>query len=380
MCVKCLPCLESRKLEDVKENCVNGSCGVCGFDKMWKHGIRARIFKYNYDSITLLFVGTINKSSKLATEMWFEMVEWRDYEYKVKQTLATHARQVVRQAAEACPPDQEDLDYEPHDCSTVQNLVLATKHGTMDDFLDHFETKIGINIQHRNLVSTEHCSKLQYARNSWPLTIARDIDFAKNGSIENFDKIQSEHWITNQYTLFMSIVSFLLVDKWNKEEGILEIDAEVTVNGERYTGEERRERAIYPTSYWAKVIQRNENHIYMVVNAEGKQQRVHRYQLCHHLRHIVCSGHVSDDKHHDHFAMQHFTEKEFEFLEAYILEFFPNDPTKGCIQRLHQHSDNASQHFKSTGAIEYFTLLIMKRGGPTECMYVHSFGAHGHGK
>ncbi len=67
----------------------------------------------------------------------------------------------------------------------------------------------------------------------------------------------------------MSIISFLLVDEWNKEEGILEIDAEVTVNGERYTGEERRERAIDPTSYWAKVIQRNENHIYMVVNAEG---------------------------------------------------------------------------------------------------------------
>jgi hypothetical protein len=163
MCVKCLPCLESRKLEDAKENCVNGSCGVCGFDKMWKHGVRARIFKYNYDSITSSFVGTINKSSKLAKEMRFETVEWRDYEYKVKPTLATHARQVVQQAAEACPPDQEDLDYEPHDCSTARNLVLVTKRGTMVDFLDHFETKIGIHIQHCNLVSTEHRSKLQYA-------------------------------------------------------------------------------------------------------------------------------------------------------------------------------------------------------------------------
>jgi hypothetical protein len=109
----------------------------------------------------------------------------------------------------------------------------------------------------------------------------------------------------------MSIVSFHLVDKWNKEEGILEIDAEVTVNGEQYTGEKGRERAIDPTLYWAKVIQRNENHIYMVVNAEGKQRRVIRYKLCHRLRHIVCCGHVSDDKRHDCFAMQHFTEKEF---------------------------------------------------------------------
>ncbi len=217
-------------------------------------------------------------------------------------------------------------------------------------------------------------SKLQYAQNSWPLTIAQDIDFSKNGSIENFDKIQSEHWITNQYTLFMSIISFLLVDEWNKVEGILEIDAEVTVNGERYTGEERCERAIDPTSYWAKVIQCNESHIYMVVNAEGEQRRVHRYQLRYRSRHIVWCGHVSDDKRHDCFAMQHFTEKEFEFLEACMLEFFPNDLTNGCIQRLHQHLDNASQLFKSTGAIEYFTLQIMKQGGPTECMYVYSFG------
>ncbi len=74
--------------------------------------------------------------------MWFETVEWCDYEYKVKPTLATHTRQVVRQAAKACPPDQEDLDYEPHDCSTAWNPVLVTKCGTLVDFLDHFETKI----------------------------------------------------------------------------------------------------------------------------------------------------------------------------------------------------------------------------------------------
>ncbi len=34
MCVKCLPCLASKKLEDAKEICINGTCAVCGFDKM----------------------------------------------------------------------------------------------------------------------------------------------------------------------------------------------------------------------------------------------------------------------------------------------------------------------------------------------------------
>ena len=61
-------------------------------------------------------------------------------------------------------------------------------------------------------------------------------------------------------------------------------------------------------------------------------------------------------------------------------ENFPNDVPKGHIVRLHQHSDNASTHFKNTGAIHYFTTLINERGGPTETAFVYSFGAPGHGK
>ena len=61
-------------------------------------------------------------------------------------------------------------------------------------------------------------------------------------------------------------------------------------------------------------------------------------------------------------------------------ENFKNDIPEGKITHLHQHSDNAGQHFKSTGSIEYFTSLIRDRGGTTECMYVYSFGAPGHGK
>ena len=63
-----------------------------------------------------------------------------------------------------------------------------------------------------------------------------------------------------------------------------------------------------------------------------------------------------------------------------MAEKFPNELIDGHIKMLHQHSDNAASHFKNTGALEYFTSLAMKRGGPSECMYVYSFGAPGHGK
>jgi hypothetical protein len=107
------------------------------------------------------------------------------------------------------------LDYNPTENASAQNLVLETKRGTLVDYLDHFERKMAVHIEHRNLVSSEHQSKLHYAWNSCPLLLARDIDFADNGSIENFDKVQSENWISKQYTLFMSITSFLKVDEWN---------------------------------------------------------------------------------------------------------------------------------------------------------------------
>ena len=77
--------------------------------------------------------------------------------------------------------------------------------------------------------------------------------------------------------------------------------------------------------------------------------------------------------------MQKFTNTEIEALEKYMNEKFPDDIPKGKISRLHQHSDNAT-HFKSTGAINYFTTLINERGGPTLTAFVYSFGAPGHGK
>ncbi len=254
MCVSCLPCLTSGKLEGAKFKCINGNCEICGFDKLWKHGVRARIFKREFDATKGEWIDKLNPNSKLATDTWLERVEWRDYEYKTKPTLATHAKEIARQASLYQPPDVDDLDYNPTENASAQNLVLETKRGTLVDYLDHFERKMAVHIDHRNLISSEHQSKLQYTQNSRPLLLARDIDFAENGSIENFDKVQSEHLILKQYTLFMSITSFFQVVGWNDKENKLDVGAEVTVNGEHYVGELKEKTLINLDSHWAKVI------------------------------------------------------------------------------------------------------------------------------
>jgi hypothetical protein len=45
------------------------------------------------------WIDKLNPNSKLATDTWLERVEWRDYEYKTKPTLATHTQEIAHQAS-----------------------------------------------------------------------------------------------------------------------------------------------------------------------------------------------------------------------------------------------------------------------------------------
>ena len=114
------------------------------------------------------------------------------------------------------------------------------------------------------------------------------------------------------------------------------------------------------SSYWARVSSSlgGDNDLYEVEDGLGEKHVVPHSSLRHHDWHTICCGHISDDKLHDRFAMQQFTYCELTYLEQYLSKEFPNDLIDGRIKRPHQHSDNASQHFKSTGSIEYFSSLV----------------------
>ena len=150
----------------------------------------------------------------------------------------------------------------------------------------------------------------------------------------------------------------------------------MTVDGEM-VGEE-----LNKDSFWAVVTDdsRAEEDMYEVTDADGKKHIIERHRMRNRKRHSVATGHVTDEKVHDRRAMQHFTDHELKWLESYMKEIYPEDIPKGHITRLHQHSNNTSTHFKNTGAINYYTTLIDKRGGPIETAFVYSFGAPGHGK
>ena len=136
------------------------------------------------------------------------------------------------------------------------------------------------------------------------------------------------------------------------------------------------------SSFWATVtkVVSLEDEVHEVTDAHDNTHIINQSAFRHRSRQSVACGHITDDKVHDRHAMQHFTNHELKYLEDYMKQKFPADIPKGSIVCLHQHSDNAGQHFKNTGAINYYTTLTNDRGGPGETAFVYSFGAPGHGK
>lgn len=60
---------------------------MCGFDKLWKHGVRKHIFTHEYDNDKHEWVDKLETNSKLATQVWLDMVELQDYDTRPNQPL-----------------------------------------------------------------------------------------------------------------------------------------------------------------------------------------------------------------------------------------------------------------------------------------------------
>jgi len=87
---------------------------------------------------------------------------------------------------------------------------------------------------------------------------------------------------------------------------------------------------------------------------------------------------VSDDPKHDRHQQQHFTNQEIQWVEAHMAKQHPADIPAGFLRNVFCHSDNASQHFKSTGAMHFFSKCTSRNNDRTRSVY--TFGCPGHGK
>ena len=211
--------------------------------------------------------------------------------------------------------------------------MLETTSGDLLQFLQKYEESTEKHASHRHLVSTERTASIAYDQNVRRLMITRNQDFAENGSIKNKRQVQSQYWITISYTLFISCVTWVRASEWNKDSGKLKVDTEVTAYGEKVG------KPINLSSYWGTVtaILNEEGEDYEVTDKDGIKHRHHRRDLRHRKNHNLIFGHVSDDKSHDSYSMQHFTTNEPRELEQYMVENFPEDLSSSKIECLHKN-------------------------------------------
>ena len=249
----------------------------------------------------------LNENDELRSNTLLAGPEWKE-----SKIMWRHYTQSISNAVVA---DDND-EYTPSETKNARNLVLETTNGNLIEFLDKYEETTERHAYHRHLVSTERKASIEYDQNIRPLMVTRNQDFAENGSIKNKRQVQSQYWITISYTLFISCVSWLQSSEWNNETGKLVIGDEVTVHGEK-AGE-----PINLDSFYGCVTGVVSELEYEVTDNDGMKHNLHRKDVRLRKCHNVVFGHVSEDKSHDTYAMQHYTNNELTQLEKYMAEHF----------------------------------------------------------
>ena len=116
--------------------------------------------------------------------------------------------------------------------------IHAIIHRSLVSLLDDFEVCFSKNAERRLILARLTAAAREFAREQRPGTMCLDMGFAENGGIEEARKLQSKHWLTRGYTLFIAVVSWVRVPEWNKTTGPLDEGAHVLVGGERACGTE----------------------------------------------------------------------------------------------------------------------------------------------
>ena len=88
------------------------------------------------------------------------------------------------------------------------------------------------NARHCGLLSYEYRASKDFQQNRRPGDFERNLDFSENGLLNNSRQVQSEYYNSIQYSLLVSVWSWLGASMWDFVEGDIKRGAEVTVDGE----------------------------------------------------------------------------------------------------------------------------------------------------
>ena len=356
-----------------------GQCTLCGLRKLWSLGLKKRLYDFEFVPGK---EGLKRSLSPFADDLWAKQINWNEFVSK--------PRAATTEMLDAVNHDAGNEEW-VQACKVSRENVLVRKQGCLVEYIDVLEERLLKHLPHRVLHEQVKRSQSDWERERRPFMFARNIDFSENGSIENFRILQSDHWTSLQYTLFISVWDWLSAAAWDLDSGHIDNGTAVTVHGEK-SGQN-----VNLDSFYGEIVCRRQDKdaclsdsgpAYEVLDRSGKRHWVGRKDL--RVRSVIsvaCTG-ISDDRRHDRAQQQHFTRRELVWMEEHLHLHHPEDIPRGKIWSLHQHSDNAAQHFKNTGALRWFTDLGVAQGiaagaldrGSTSFSFTWTFGAPGHGK
>ena len=257
MCVAALgSCLPSGDLADAKSACEDGSCGSCGFTKLWSDGLRTQLFdvphRQDKGKWVLKFKPAVDKA-------WMEEVFWAEYESQPVREKAANLKELAG----------DDEEYQTS-VSNARECTLVTKSGCVTDFLDVFEASLTKHVPHRICHEVSKAADVMFHRNRRPFMFSKNVDYSENGPIENYKKLQQEHWVSSQYTLLISVYDWLSVSDWNSDTSTLKCGDSVTARGEKAG------MPVNPSSYHATVVATLGDGMVSVSSHDGVLETVHR--------------------------------------------------------------------------------------------------------
>ena len=306
--------------------------------------------------------------------VWKATLKWSRYDYRTKEGPPHRAARADEDEKWVAEKERKEL-------------YIDTRSGSIVDFLDAFEACFAKHVVHRSILARQTAAARTSERELRPGILTLDMDFAENGEIEEARKLQSEHWLTKGFTLYIVVVSWVDMGEWNKTVGELRSGDTVLVDGEMACMEEELD------SHWAEVVGKfgsnmgddgeedGEEDVYLVRREAGADPvPVARSRLRHRVIEKQCHPVISDDKTHDSYAMQCFVAKVIQHLKGDAPGGSDNVILKQGLTSLCIHSDNAKQHFKSSKSIYFFTKqLVGGSGGFGFTSITWDFGAPGHG-
>jgi hypothetical protein len=333
---------------------LNSECDKCGLARLWsgEDGIRKTLFKTNL---------TGNKEEVLADvdPVWKRRVKWSRYAYRPKEE-STRKKQ-----------KEDDESYAD---KKSRELFIEPRAGTLVEFLDEMETVLSKYIVHRGIMCHQTESRAEFDRMIRPGIVAIDHDYAENMNLLACAReVQSEYWSKKQCTLFNAIVHWVDKIEWNKTEGDIPVGDAVTVFGEK-AGEE-----VNADSFWAKVIAvpTMQSSDYIVEDVLGKEHYFPRRMFRHRVVKKQAHVGVTPDGKHDTYSMRHFITMTVQNLKSNGV-FERENFTVLCF-----HTDNASQHFKSSNSINWLSQQLLSDAEIRSLGFrsaLWDFGAPGHGK